>query len=85
MTSKYLQEFTNVYEYISKLFYSNDPKYSLIIILLTMLLIYYVLGKVFAFIGFIVCMYYIYQYWYNRDNINNKIKKLFIAYENIIN
>jgi|LakMenEpi03Aug12_release.lakeMendotaPanAssembly.Ray.scaffolds.fasta_scaffold490624_3 hypothetical protein len=81
----YLNYIEKVLIYIKDLFNSSDPKYSLIIILLTMLVIYYLLGKVFAFIGFIVCMYYLYQYWKNRENINKIINDLFKTYQNYEN
>lgn len=60
-----------------------EPKYTLILILLFLIICYFVLGKIFAFIGFIVSMYYIYKYWKNRENINKNIQNLFIQYQNL--
>jgi len=77
--STVLDTINNIFKSIE----SYEPKYTLILISIFLIICYFVLGKLFTFIGFIVSMYYIYRYWRNRENINKNIQNLFIQYENL--
>lgn len=74
---------SNIDKTFNQLFYNENPLYSLLIILILLMVIYFFLGKLFTFIGFIVSMYYMYKYWKNKENVNKNIKKLFKEYKNL--
>jgi 4-hydroxybenzoate polyprenyltransferase len=77
--------FSNYIENINNFLFNDNPSYILFFILILLLIIYFTLGKLFTYIGFIFCMYYMYRYWKNRENVNKSIKKLFDEYKNILN
>lgn len=75
--------YENIIKLINDINLNENPQYLLIIILLSLIIIYFFLGKIFTYIGFIVSMYYLYKYWKNRENVNKNIKKLLKEYKNL--
>lgn len=75
--------YENIIKLINDFNLNENPQYLLIIILLSLIIIYFFLGKIFTYIGFIVSMYYLYKYWKNRENVNKNIKKLLKEYKNL--
>jgi hypothetical protein len=75
--------YNNLNKLMSEFELNENPQYLLLIILISLIIIYFFLGKLFTYIGFIVSMYYMYKYWKNRENVNKNIKKLLKEYKNL--
>jgi len=75
--------YENIIKLINDFNLNENPQYLLLIILVSLIIIYFFLGKIFTYIGFIVSMYYLYKYWKNRENVNKNIKKLLKEYKNL--
>jgi hypothetical protein len=75
--------YDNFYKLMNEFELNENPQYLLLIILISLIIIYFFLGKLFTYIGFIVSMYYMYKYWKNRENVNKNIKKLLKEYKNL--
>jgi hypothetical protein len=65
---KYITQLSFLYERVP---FKNMNE--LLYILFGVLVIYYLFGNVLTLIGLIVVLFWIYQYWEKRDEINKKI------------